>query len=354
MKEAIVWERSDRTEVEIRDVPIPQPARGQILIKVVVTGTNPKDWKLPQWVEKLNGSNPGDDIAGIVHSVGEGVYEFKAGDRVASFHKMMTAGGSFAEYALGEANATFHIPPNVSFEEAATIPLAAMTAVVALYARLGLPESGITRRSDPAFNDGLIIYGGASAVGAFALKVLRKTGFDYPVYVVAGRGLDFVKGLIDPAKGDRVFDYRQGNEALVKEVKEALNGKQPQLALNAVCDPTSYQNIGQLIHPKGRLTVLLSLSGDEPVPDSVEITRTSVGEAHQEGTKELATSWFRLFGHGLHEGWFSAHPHEVLQGGLAGLQHGLNNLREGKASAVKYVARIADTPGVEKSSNVRL
>lgn len=45
--------------------------------------------------------NTGDDIAGIVHSVGSNVWEFKKGDRVASFHEMMTSGGSFAEYAVG-------------------------------------------------------------------------------------------------------------------------------------------------------------------------------------------------------------------------------------------------------------
>jgi hypothetical protein len=55
--------------------------------------------KIPElWQDK---ENPGDDMAGIVHSVGERVYEFKPGDRVASFHEIMTKGGTFAEYAVG-------------------------------------------------------------------------------------------------------------------------------------------------------------------------------------------------------------------------------------------------------------
>lgn len=86
------------------------------------------------------GLNTGDDIAGIVHSVGSDVTEFKPGDRVAAFHVMRSPGGAFAEYAIAPATTTFHIPAATSFEEAATIPLAAMTAVVGLYARLGLPE----------------------------------------------------------------------------------------------------------------------------------------------------------------------------------------------------------------------
>jgi NADPH:quinone reductase-like Zn-dependent oxidoreductase len=60
--------------------------------------------------------NTGDDIAGIVHSVGSDVYEFQPGDRVASFHEMMSPGGSYAEYAIGWQHTTFKIPKNVSFE----------------------------------------------------------------------------------------------------------------------------------------------------------------------------------------------------------------------------------------------
>lgn len=60
--------------------------------------------------------NSGDDIAGIVHSVGANVWEFKPGDRVASFHEMVTPGGSFAEYAIGWQHSTFHIPKKTSFE----------------------------------------------------------------------------------------------------------------------------------------------------------------------------------------------------------------------------------------------
>jgi hypothetical protein len=60
--------------------------------------------------------NTGDDIAGIVHSVGSNVYEFQKGDRVASFHEMMKPHGSFAEYAVGWAHTTFKLPKKTSFE----------------------------------------------------------------------------------------------------------------------------------------------------------------------------------------------------------------------------------------------
>jgi NADPH:quinone reductase len=105
--------------------------------------------------------NSGDDIAGIVHSVESSVYEFKPGDRVASFHEMMTPHGSFAEYAVGWQHTTFKIPNETSFEEAASLPLAAMTSAIGLHLRLGLPMPWRPAKEETP----LVVYGGASAVG---------------------------------------------------------------------------------------------------------------------------------------------------------------------------------------------
>lgn len=73
----------------IQDSPIPKPNDDQLVIKVVVSGSNPKDWKIPAWMGKEH--NTGDDIAGIVHEVGKNVSEFKPGDRVFAFHEMVSS-----------------------------------------------------------------------------------------------------------------------------------------------------------------------------------------------------------------------------------------------------------------------
>jgi len=102
-------------KVEIRDTPQPKPGPKQVVIKVIVSGSNPKDWKVPKYIpgEPLN---QGDDIAGYVHEVGSDVFEFKPGDRVAAFHEMLKPYGSYGEYAIAEQHATFHIPAATSFE----------------------------------------------------------------------------------------------------------------------------------------------------------------------------------------------------------------------------------------------
>lgn len=66
--------------------------------------------------ETQDGTNQGDDIAGVVVKVGKNVTEFKPGDRVAAFHQMTTPGGSYGEYGIAEQHTTFHIPEKTSFE----------------------------------------------------------------------------------------------------------------------------------------------------------------------------------------------------------------------------------------------
>ena len=178
----------------------------------------------------------GDDIAGTIHAVGENVTEFKVGDRVAAFHEMRTPGGSYAEYALAWAHTTFHIPHKTTFEEAAAIPLAAMTAAVGLYVRLGLPEPWKVGEKDIP----LVIYGGSSAVGAYAIQFAQRSQI-HPVIVVAGGGASHVETLIDRSKGDTIVDYRKGDQAVVQGIKDALKGKPLEYAYDAISEKGSYQ-----------------------------------------------------------------------------------------------------------------
>lgn len=112
MKEAIV--APDAT-VTITDSPIPSPGPREILVKVIVAGTNPKDWKFPAFMNQAH--NSGDDLAGVVEAVGDEVCEFRKGDRVAGMHAFPKPHGAFAEYAVLDDYMTFHIPENTTFEE---------------------------------------------------------------------------------------------------------------------------------------------------------------------------------------------------------------------------------------------
>lgn len=235
--------------------------------------------------------------------------------------------------------------------EAATVPLAAMTATLSIYQTLALP-SPWTKAKEPL---PLVIYGAAGAVGAFAVKLACLSNI-HPLICVAGNGADFVETMIDRSKGDTIVDYRGGDDATVEALKKALNGQPLYYALDAVSNETSYINICKVLDiQKGKLCLVLPDKSYEEIPKTVEWAVTRVGHTHEDiglesGARLLARAFFRLFTDGLSEGWFKAHPYEVVPGGLEGIQTGLENLRDGKASAVKYVFRIAETPGLESSS----
>ena len=367
-KQVIV--QSSIEAVEIIDTSIPTPRDTEIVIKVVVSGTNPKDWKYPLWYvflvfafecppaelrkadvlyRKNLPHNSGDDIAGVVYSVGKDVYEFKPGDRVAALHAFGTENGSFAEYAVAPDWTTFHIPHNISFEEAATIPVAGLTAAIALYVdmRLPPPYSPRTTAGSRGEKMPIVIYGVTSAVGAFAAKYARLSGLG-PIIGIAGRGIDFGKTLCD-----YVCDYRNGEDALVMAVEEALRnedlGSRVPNVFDAISENGSFEAIVRFIDPdSGTVSMVLPPKlfakdkEDFHYPPGVKAFNSAVPQVHS-SHRDFGYLWSRYLGRLLEDGRLKAHPYEVIPGGLHGVLDGLKKLKDGKASAVKYVYRIEDT-----------
>lgn len=291
-----------------------------------------------------------------MHSVGKNVYAFKKGDRVAAFHEMMTPGGSYAEYAVAWAYTTFHLPNHTSFEEAATLPLAAMTAAVGLYTRLDLPEPWAPNA--PAKTGErlpLLVYGAATAVGAFAIQLAKVSGF-HPIIGVAGRGIPFAESLIDKSKGDVIVDYRPGDDAVVSGIRQALKASgagELRYAYDAVSENGSHENIAAVLSKDGaRVTHVLpwerfAKTEGFAYPGYVTPSLTAVGSVHGD-QKDFGFVWFRYFSRLLETGRLKGHPYEAQHGGLAGLSGALGKLKDGKASAVKYVFRIGETEGAGK------
>lgn len=343
MEEARVFIHDDQIDVRPHRLPIPKPGPGQVLIEVIASGTNPKDWKFPAWMKQFSGTNTGDDIAGYICEIGDGVLGFKVGDRVAAYHDYDTPHGSYAEFAIGEAYATFNIPDTISFEQAATIPLAAMTASLALFSRLGLPEPWFKEKTWSQRPDGgVLVYGAVSAVGTFAIKLLQKADI-HPIICVAGRGRDFVLSHLDEKRGDVAIDYRDGERSVIDAIQNAVpEGKSLRFALDAVSEKASFAVLCKTLDPAGSAMSVVSPVGPENCPEKIRVEFTDVGRAHKDD-KEFAYVWSKFLTRGLQEGWLTPHPYEVIPGGLQkGLQIALTNLKEGKASAVKYVVKVKE------------
>ncbi|KAJ5513831.1 hypothetical protein N7463_003383 [Penicillium fimorum] len=338
MKEAVV----DKTvSVIIRDVDIPNPKPGQVLIRVV-------DWKCPKR-QPDNVMNQGDDIAGYVEAVGTGVQNFREGDKVAAMHELGSPHGSYAEYAIAWEYTTYHLTEKTSFEEAATIPLAAMTAALGLYQQLKLPLPWSPADKPTP----LVVYGGATAVGAFAIKFAQLSNI-HPIIAVAGKGASFVETLISREKGDTIVDYREGDDAVHAGIRTASKEIHIHHAYDAVSERGSYETLGAALDKPGKITVVLRTEVDK-VPEQISILQTAIPSVHMPpaegqalGDKEFGAALFQFIGQGLNQGWFSGHPYEVRKGGLGGLEGALKDLEAGKASAVKYVIKIAETEGFQQ------
>lgn len=205
----VVYSRYGSPEVlELRDLQRPTPKADEVLIKVRAASLNPLDWHLMRGeplllrlmgfgLFKPKDGRLGADIAGSVESVGEDVTEFHPGDKV--FGDVFR--GGFAEYVCSPESKLAPKPVGLTFEEAAAVPVAALTALQ------GLRDKG---RVQPG--QSVLIHGASGGVGTFAVQIAREFGADV-TGVCSTRNLDLVRSL----GADRVIDYTRDD--FVRDVR---------------------------------------------------------------------------------------------------------------------------------------
>lgn len=279
---------------------------------------------------------------------------------------MRAAHGSFAEYAIAPQFLTFPIPEALSFEDAATIPLAAYTAAVAIFHQLEFP-SPWDNAAKKAAKDGtrrpLVIYGASTAVGAFGIKLAQFAGI-HPIIAVGSKNSEFVVPFLNARKGDRIVDYTayKSDGELVGAIKGAIKeaGVEDGRAYDVydcVSEGNTFKLLSQVVAGppdargrRPRLTVVLPGKDYSEADKSVDVVVTSVGMVSGESEEEklFGLIWGQAFSRGLAQGWFTPHPHEVVKGGLGGLEGALKGLKEGSVRGKKMVIRIADTEGVSR------
>ncbi|MGU9811978.1 NADP-dependent oxidoreductase [Pseudomonas sp. LF052] len=180
--------------MQLRDVDVPEPKTGEVLVKNFFVGINPVDYKIRQgqYPEVKQDKLPltlGREVAGVVEKVGQGVSDFKPGDRVFA---MIGADGGYAEYARVPAAHLARIPAALDWPVAAGVPLAGHTAWQALV------EHGHIEQGQK-----VLIHGGTGGVGHFAVQFAKVKGAQ--VYATASTdSLAFLREL----GVDRAIDYK--------------------------------------------------------------------------------------------------------------------------------------------------
>ena len=199
MKAIVQDEYGPPDVLELREIDKPVVEDDQVLVCVHATSANPADWHFMRGVPyimrpqsglgKPKNSVLGRDIGGRVEAVGNDVTRFQAGDEV--FANVET--GGFAEYACVSEGLLAPKPPNLTFEQAAAVPLAALTALQ------GLRDAG---RVQPGQK--VLIIGASGGVGTFAVQIAKSFGADV-TGVCSTRNLEMVRSL----GADHVIDYTQ-------------------------------------------------------------------------------------------------------------------------------------------------
>lgn len=184
--------------LRLADIEKPTPADDQILVKIRAASVNPFDWHLMRgtpYLMRLGFGFPkprstrlGGDFSGTVESAGSRVTRFKPGDEVFG-----VARGSFAEYVTISETQVASKPPRVTFEQAAALPIAGLTALQALR------DKGQVQRGQQ-----VLINGAAGGVGTFAVQIAKFLGAEVAA-VCSTANVDLVRSL----GAARVFDYTE-------------------------------------------------------------------------------------------------------------------------------------------------
>ncbi len=215
MKAMIIEETGGPEKLKLADMPTPEPGPGEVLVQIAYAGVNPADWKNRQGM--LEQYRPyffpyiiGFDAAGVVAAVGEGVTQFSVGDRVFTPTNHGQGGqGSYAEYAVANVDRVALIPNGMRFDQAAALPVAALTAWQGLFVNADLQAGQL-----------VMVHGGSGGLGSFAVQFARWKGARVAA-TCSTPNVDYLKSL----GVDRVIDYKTENvmEAVREWAPEGLD-----------------------------------------------------------------------------------------------------------------------------------
>src|SRR5438270_1430164 len=209
MKAVVAHEYGEPEVLKLEDVPVPEPKENEILVRVIASGVNPADPLIlnGRFAKEFGTHLPlilGYDVAGIVVKTGAKITKLKVGDPVYAY---LLWGGGWAEYCISNETESAFKPKSLSFTDASSVPLAALTAWQAF--ELGKLQSGQT----------VLIHGGSGGVGSFAIQIAKARGARV-IATASTANQDLLKQL----GADMAIDYtKQKFEDIGKDVDVVMD-----------------------------------------------------------------------------------------------------------------------------------
>lgn len=237
------------------EIPKPDPKPDEVLIKIKAAGVNPVDWKIREGLlkERLPHEFPitlGWDAAGVIEAIGSEIKEYEKGDEVFAYaRKEVVHDGTYGEYITLTPAHLAPKPKNLTFEEAAAVPLAALTAYQALFESIGLKKDEI-----------ILIHAGAGGVGGYAIQMAKEAGAQV-ITTASPNHHNYVKEL----GADWVIDYNR--EDFSERIRQKYVDGIP-ACFDTVGEATQIKSC-QVLEAGGRLTSILAIQ--EPVQKNTAI-----------------------------------------------------------------------------------
>jgi NADPH:quinone reductase-like Zn-dependent oxidoreductase len=261
---AIVYEQYGPPDVlQLKDVATPAPADNEVLIKICAASVNPLDWHFMRgdpWIIRLmlglrkpKITRLGVDVAGRVEAVGGKVTQFKPGDAVFGGCR-----GAFAEFVCANEDDLALMPANLSFEQSAAVPVAAITALQ------GLRDKG---RIKPGQK--VLIDGASGGVGTFAIQIAKFFGAEVTA-VCSTRNLDRARSLgadhlIDYTREDFTRNGQSYDLILAANAYHSIFDYRRSLSRNGICVRSGGKASLQAMLLKPLLSLVLSLLGGKKI-----------------------------------------------------------------------------------------
>ena len=240
--------------LEFREIEKPSPGAGEVLIEIRAASVNPYDWHFvrgtPKFVRVFTGlrrpksPRAGADAAGVIASVGAEITRFRPGDAVFGVCK-----GSFAEFACARENRIAFLPENLNFEQAASVPIAGLTALQ------GLRDCGRVQAGQR-----VLIHGAAGGVGTFAVQIGKWLGA-HVTGVCSTRNLVMMQAI----GADEAIDYT---------VQDFTNARHQYDVIFDLIGNHSLKTMLAALRPSG---IFVGCGGGGPEKTSRELLRIMVG-----------------------------------------------------------------------------
>ncbi len=249
-------------KLTVEEVRRPIPGKGQVLVHIKAAGINPADWKIGGGAYKQYSPlsfpwTPGLEAAGVVEEVGPEVKGFKRGQAVYGAFS-----GTYAEYAVASENDVEPKPANISFEEAASVPVGALTA-----------WSAVINTANVRAEQKVLVQGGAGGVGAYAVQLARWRGAQVSA-TASEANLEFLRSL----GVQQAIDYNAGPfESQVRDLDAVIDTVGGELAARSF----------KVIRPGG---IYVAVAGRLPEGAGKEegIRATGAGRAPTETLKQIS------------------------------------------------------------------